>query len=167
MRRVDCPRSTTIVFRLYSLRLAVFLLKRYTLLRTLADVATRRCGLRLRVPPVPKQLGLREYRKINVVRLPARQSYYSTFGAKLSNQGALREQVRPARPTRSPRISRLFRLDKKLRLVSHASAKVSGCVQRFQRRYLRVRPLVRRSALAPSAKDGSFALGFCGQLAPL
>ena len=66
---------------------------------------------------------------------------------------ALRGLDRPARPARSPRISRLLRVDKKLRSVSPASARVCGCVRRFQRRHLRVRPPVRRSALAPSALE--------------
>ena len=70
----------------------------------------------------------------------------------LTRPRVLQGRSRPARPTRSPRVSRLLRVDNKLRLVSHASAKVSGCRQCFQRRRLRVRPLVRRSALAPYAK---------------
>ena len=80
--------------------------------------------------------------------------YFSNSG-KNTQVVALRELARPARPTRSPRISRLLHVDKKLRSVSHASAQVSGCVHRFQRRHLRVHPLVRRSALAPSALKGS------------
>ena len=47
-------------------------------------------GLRLRVPPVPKQLGPREYRKINAMRSPARQENYTTYSTELSNQVALR-----------------------------------------------------------------------------
>ena len=77
-------------------------------------------------------------------------------------QLALRELARPARPARRTRVSRLLRVDKKLRSVSPASARVCGCVHRFQRRHLRVRPPVRRSALAPlRAEMGWRGAGNC------
>ena len=89
VRRVDTTQHNNRI-SLHPVKISGFQPKLlYVLLRTLTGVTTRRCGLRLRVPPVPKQLGLREYRKINVVRLPARQLYYSTLGASMSNRSKL------------------------------------------------------------------------------